>query len=331
MNYNDMRKPLLQSALVLLAVLIIIGFVAGSGAEGFFGGIASIIKGILYSVLFGIALGLSLVISVALLIAVFLGAIAIYSPDKAKDMFAGLQARVGALTTTWTESRSKTSPTDTSPATEVSGQTVGAHQSFATEASLKKVRDELVSMKKNIDSLKEKSSSFDQALVEMEKSVSMLPDATVSERVDQIEVQQKEIETKLDKCLQELGSLSASTKSGMEQTQKHEKDLSSAQTDIQSLSTGVEELRNDLVNLKKSSSPEQPKAAAKEEHRIFSYLEKDSDKKQFAKFVAEAVQQNMTYAEIDEFLSKSLPKKVDEIIKDHPTLTKEYIRDCKNS
>jgi chromosome segregation ATPase len=333
MNYNAMRKPLLQSALVLLAVLIIIGFVAGSGAEGFFGGIASIVKGVLYTVLFAFALAISLVISVALLIAVFLGAIAIYSPDKARDMFNGLQQRIGDFTSLWMSSRGKVSSPDSS--TAVSAQAQEAQQSHATSISLQNISEELFAeltlIKNNLDSLYDKNSSTDQALAEMDKTVSKLSDSTMNERLDQVEAQQDEIQTKLDKLLQQLDTLSATTKSREERTQKQEKTLTAAQSDIQSLNNGLEELRNNLIQLKQSLAPEESAVSEKEEHRIFSYLEKETDKKQFAKLIEEAVQKNMTYAEIDEFLSKSLPKKVDETIKEHPTLTKEYIRDQKNS
>lgn len=335
MNYNAMRKPLLQSALVILAVLIIIGFVAGSGAEGLFGGIASIVKGILYTVLFGFALAISLVISIVLLIAIFIGAIAIYSPDKAREMFYGLQQRMSALTLLWMSSRGKASSHDASTATGVSGQSQQAEQSHATSGSFQNIREELFEeltlLKKNLDSLSEKNSSTDQTLAEMDKAVSRLSDSTMSERLDQVEAQQEEIQAKLDKFLQQLDTLSATTKSGEEKTQKQEKALSAAQSDIQSLSSGVEELHNNLIQLKESSEKKESAVPEKEEHRIFSYLEKETDKKQFAKLIEEAVQENMTYAEIDEFLSKSLPKKVDEIIKEHPSLTKEYIRDQKNS
>lgn len=330
-----MRKPLLQSALVLLAVLIIIGFVAGSGAEGFFGGITSIVMGILYTALFAFALAISLVISVVLLIAIFIGATAIYSPDKARYMFYGLQQRMSELTLSWMGSRGKASSADASTATGVSGQTQEAQQSYATSGSLQNIREELFEelniIKKNLNSLYEKNNSTDQTLAEMDKSVSRLSDSTINERLDQVEAQQEEIQTRLDKFLQQIDTLSATIKSREEQTQKQEKALSASQSDIQLLSSGVDELRNNLIQLKESSEKKESAVSEKEEHRIFSYLEKETDKKQFAKLIEEAVQENMTYAEIDEFLSKSLPKKVDEIIKEHPSLTKEYIRDQKNS
>ena len=37
----------------------------------------------------------------------------------------------------------------------------------------------------------------------------------------------------------------------------------------------------------------------------------------------------MTYAQIDEHLTKTVPPELDKIIKDHPALTKNYIRNLR--
>ena len=340
MNYNDMRKPLVQSALVLLAVLIIIGFVAGSGAEGFFGGIASIIKGILYSVLFGVALGLSLVISLALLIAVYIGAIAIYSPEKAKETFSGLQQKIITLTASWTSGRSNPATPHAAAAPAENGPGHYPQQTPATSQAPQNVPTaltaELATIKKSIDSLTQKNAAIDQALADMNTTVTTFSAETISERIDQLESRQEEVYAKLDECLQNFEKLSSITTAGAEKAEKQEQELTAVQKEMQALASGLKELRDDMATLQKSSASERGAASAKEEekreeeYRIFSYLEKGKDKEQFAKLVAEAVQQGMTYAEIDAFLSKSLPKKTDEIIKDHPSLTKDYIRACKN-
>ena len=106
---------------------------------------------------------------------------------------------------------------------------------------------------------------------------------------------------------------------------QHSGDLSNVKSQISSYSTTLDNLRQDLESI--SVEPGQDGG----NHRIFNYLEKDEDKKKFSGLIAEAITKEMTYAEIDDFLSKSLPKEIDVIIKDHPSLTKQYIRDCKNS
>lgn len=60
---------------------------------------------------------------------------------------------------------------------------------------------------------------------------------------------------------------------------------------------------------------------------IFAYIESQEDKDLFVMCVEEALKQEMTYAQIDDYLTKNLPAALDKEIKDHPSLTKNYIRD----
>lgn len=62
---------------------------------------------------------------------------------------------------------------------------------------------------------------------------------------------------------------------------------------------------------------------------IFSYIEKDEDQALFIKTVEEAIAQDLTYAQIDEYLSTRLPVELDKIIKDHPSLTRNYIKNLR--
>jgi len=62
---------------------------------------------------------------------------------------------------------------------------------------------------------------------------------------------------------------------------------------------------------------------------IFTYIEKQDDQSLFIEKVQEALAQEMTYAQIDEYLTNSLPQELDKIIKDHPALTKNYIRNLR--
>jgi predicted nuclease with TOPRIM domain len=62
---------------------------------------------------------------------------------------------------------------------------------------------------------------------------------------------------------------------------------------------------------------------------IFTYIDKKEDQLLFMEKVKEALLQEMTYAQIDHYLTKSLPFELNKIIKDHPTLTKNYIRNLR--
>ena len=59
---------------------------------------------------------------------------------------------------------------------------------------------------------------------------------------------------------------------------------------------------------------------------IFTYIEEGSDQALFIEKIEEAIILEMTYAQIDEHLTESLSAELCKIIKDHPSLTKDYIR-----
>jgi hypothetical protein len=59
---------------------------------------------------------------------------------------------------------------------------------------------------------------------------------------------------------------------------------------------------------------------------IFSYIVTDEERALFVSKVEEGAAKEMTYAQFDEFLTESLPAELDKILKDHPSLTKDFIR-----
>ncbi len=97
MTNNKFRRPLLQSAALLVGVIIIATLAASAGDGGNGGGILSFIAGIGKSILFVIGLGLSLGISIAVLIGIFLAAVAMVSPEQASQMYLDLKRKLPAI------------------------------------------------------------------------------------------------------------------------------------------------------------------------------------------------------------------------------------------
>ena len=335
MKFDEMQKPLVQSALVLLAIFVVIGFVAGSGAESFLGGIVSIIKGVVYSVLFAVALVIALIVSVVLLIAIFLGAISLYSSDKAKDMFATLKDRLSHLFSSWAQStkrQGQTPETDPHP----SGQKKQSAAAASLAQAEEKFAQKFAEIKKSLATLKENSGSINTSLSSLWEKVSTLPGSESIQRLEQIEAKQEEISSQLAASIKRLDEMAASAKKNEEGGRKHDKELDSAKKEIQTLAQSIEELRGSIGSASKTEKAD--KAVKREtsvsfeegKFRIFTYLNKEADKKQFSEAVDKAIAQKLTYRKMDEFFSQSLPKKVDAILKKHPSLTKEYIRARKN-
>jgi hypothetical protein len=81
----------------------------------------------------------------------------------------------------------------------------------------------------------------------------------------------------------------------------------------------IEVLMERLKTLESSLKPAQLSG-------IFTYIEKEEEQSLFIQKVQEALSQDMTYAQIDDYLIDNLPAKLLKTIKDHPVLTKNYIR-----
>ncbi len=332
MNRPELQKPLLQSALVLLAVFILIGFVAGSNAESFLGGIASIFKGIFLSILFAIGIIIALIFSIVVLFAIFLGAIAIYSPDTSRDMYYALRHRTTELLSPWWSRLPASGRTMKKPARQPNTDTAATITRGKVHISerpnepdtielLSKTRAELSSeihgISKEVSYLSKENQNLIDTVSELKETVNEIPLDQVTSLTARLEDKQEELAVSLTNCLQKLEQITSSQENSDKTVQQQGTLLKDAHEKIALLSAEIAEFRTTTL----------PPGEKEEEHRIFSYLEKDNDKKLFADLIKEAVEKEMTYTEIDEFLSQSLPEKLDTIIKEHPVLTKEYIRE----
>jgi hypothetical protein len=66
------------------------------------------------------------------------------------------------------------------------------------------------------------------------------------------------------------------------------------------------------------------------EYRIFSYIEDKTEQGKVVELVAETLDKDMSYAQVIAHLEKSLSGETAKAISEHPSLTKEYIRYCRN-
>lgn len=99
MKKGEFRTPLVQSGAILFIFLLFFSFVTAAGADSFSSGLYAIFSGIFHSILFTIGLIISILLSIILLIAIFLAAIALYSFDKAKDIWIQLQSTLVGMFT----------------------------------------------------------------------------------------------------------------------------------------------------------------------------------------------------------------------------------------
>jgi hypothetical protein len=78
-----------------------------------------------------------------------------------------------------------------------------------------------------------------------------------------------------------------------------------------------------------------PAAAApqqeQEEHRIFSYFEEPADRKKLAELMTSTLDKDMSYKQVLNFLVKEFGPVKGKIISSHPSLAKDYIRQCRKN
>ncbi|CAK8725019.1 hypothetical protein KKHLCK_15650 [Candidatus Electrothrix laxa] len=84
-----------------------------------------------------------------------------------------------------------------------------------------------------------------------------------------------------------------------------------------------------------SATPVAPTPAVseeeEEEHRIFSYFDDPADKKKLAELVASTLGKDMSYKHVLNFLVKEFGSVKGKIISSHPSLSKDYIRQCRKN
>ncbi len=303
MKNNTLRTPLLQSTALLGGVVILLAIAASSASTSNNSGVISGFIGIFNAVVFVIGLVLALAVSIAVLIAIFLAAVAMVSPDHARNMYSDIKKNLGIIAATTGKQLSN----------------------CRNNADL----EDYNLMKLEIDRLQKNNSDLQNRISELKKDGSVLQNDFNSLREDNIT-----LKATIDELTQTIETLKNSeadikqlvadlaTKVSTDTNLDVEKQLETLKEMHLTAHTELEKLSNRLVVLE-SQLNQSPVAG------IFSYMEDKDDQALFIKKIKEALSKELTYSQIDEFLTENLPTHLDTIIKDHPALTKNYIRNLR--
>ncbi len=303
MKKNEFRTPLIQSAAVLGGVLVLFAIVASSGASSAGGGILAIIYGIGNLILFFIGMGIALLFSIALLIAIFLASVAMVDSEQASKMYSDLKKNFAEIVLSLSKQYREESMFE-----------IGI------------TKEEYDRMKQEIVDLQQKNLNFHGKMKELNNDNSLLQVVVnklhaensglkekieeLSEAVEKLQGSEKEIKTLVDKLTEKIQA--GSDPELKDQIKKLEHLHSETHNEIEVLISRLEVLESGLKPAPTSG--------------IFTYIDKEEDQSLLVQKVQEALSQDMTYAQMDDFLSDNLPPDLDKIIKDHPVLTKNYIR-----
>ncbi|RUM39561.1 MAG: hypothetical protein DSY57_01065, partial [Desulfobulbus sp.] len=94
MKSNQLRSPLISSAILLAVFSLIVYFTLTSPEGSVFNSFGSIVVLILRTVQLAIGLALALIVSLSVLIGIFLGAVALVNPSASSRMYEGLRQTI---------------------------------------------------------------------------------------------------------------------------------------------------------------------------------------------------------------------------------------------
>lgn len=305
MKNNEFRKPLIQSAVLLAVAIFIATLMASSGSQGSGGSAFSFFAGIGYSILFILGMAISLSVSIALLIGIFLAAVAMVDPEQARQMYSDLKKNFKCLVVTCRETWA----------------------CCAKNESDSKIDLEVYTqMKQELIHLQNENSRLSRVIQDMEESKILF-----LSNINELQTDNAALELKIEDLGQAVQNLQHSENAIKALIDNLTTQIQSGSDEemliqIQSIERMQAETRKDLeILIERLNSLESCQKQATSTG-IFSYIQSDAAQNQFIECVAEALKKEMTYAQIDDYLSAKLPPDLDKIVKEHPALTKNYIR-----
>jgi hypothetical protein len=308
MKKNEFRRPLLQSAAVLAAVIILATIAASSGSGSSGGGILAIVAGIGHSILFAIGLAIGIGVSIALLIAIFLAAVAMVSPEQASQMYSDLKKNFSQGVLICSSSWSCCNQSE-----------------FENQKDL----EECNWMKQEIIRLQENNSGLNGKIKELEEESLLF-----KENIEELQADNSSLRTKIEDLNQMVNNLSDSEKAIRSLVADFTAKIQCGSdpemvTQISNLESLQSQTRIDLEGLIERLNTFELGLKQPPSSGILSYIDNDEYQTVFIQKVEEALKQEMTYSQIDDFLSTTLPPALNKIIKDHPSLTKNYVRNLR--
>lgn len=340
MNKNLLRAPLINSAVLLAVLTLIIYLTVTSHDGGIFSSIGTIIYAVFKVIQLGIALILSFILCLAIFIGIFLGGMAIVSTDSATRMYNQLvqvlSEKVGFIKLPVKKEGGRSASAGVSlEALKASLQDEMAGQVDSSVQNVQRSIDErfqdIQSRVEQIES-DDSSSAISDRLQVQEEKVSAVEEAVGSGtgEIQKLQEQLQAISQQLQNLSSDTGKADLTEKiASLESTTNEFKSYSS------SLAEKFESLQGDVDALKSVREQEAQEVAPEEaeddsEHRLFSYIDDQEEQEKIGQLVAEGLQNEMTYAQIMDQLAEQMNNTTAEILADHPTLTKEYIRHVKN-
>ena len=352
MKPNLLRAPLINSAILLVVCSLLVYFTLTSPEGSIWSSIGAIFTLFFRIAQLVIGLALGLLVCIAVLIGIFLGAVALFDASSASRMYEGLRqtilnwlAPVLDLLSSDSDDKLQAELSDLGQSLKIDfSQMIGsASQELSTAQN--ELAGKLQALQGKVQATEE--ATAEKVSTEQLEAVTAEV-TTVTEALATTEGKIKTLQDKVEEAAQKVGAVDPGAILGdvPARLEKLEQQEAPAPVDLQPLEKKIAALQAEIKTLQAalkeaSSAPAESGAAPaveeKEEetvedsaeHRLLNYFDKKADQDKLAGLVAETLKKDMTYAQVTDILIKKMGKKGGTIIAEHPSLAKDYIRQCR--
>ena len=333
MKPNVLQAPLIKSAIVLVIFSLLFYFTSSSPDGSVWGSIGSIFIVAFRTIQWAFALAIGLIVSLAVLIGIFFGAVALVNPASASRMYEGLRQTLldwfAPLITLCKSKRQEKLTADLN----TFGQDL--KKEFTSD-----IQAAQMGLSKTQAELETRLGGLSSRLATLEEATTGL---AAAEQLDAMVGEVDVLKSSVDQTAKQIQEVSGDSILGdlparIEALEQQETVEPTAAVDITELEKNIAELQSGLASVLHKIEQDAPvptknqdkaKAAKEEEHRIFSYFEAAADKKKIADLVASTLKKDMSYKQVMDFVAKELGPNKGKIITSHPSLSKDYIRQCR--
>jgi len=334
-NNNKLQAPLIKSA-ALLAVFCLLVYFTGNSPEGsVWAALGTILYGVFRTVQLGVGLALGLLLCLVVLIGIFLGSVALVSKDSAAKMYNQLRRMVVDNLLVLKGKVMRGDQQKTEATFHDLGTSMQTEISTALAVPMKSINERHDRLETSLAALHSRLEQFvqnDDRWTPADRFERLAEEVTASgETMEEI---RSNIQT-LQGRIQDLtpSDRFAELLKRIEAFENRDRESASA---LENLAQQVESLQTELAELKTASAtgraveetdsnPDQDEAA----HRFLSYFENPDDRKKLDGLLAETLKQDMTYSQVIDYLIQKSGDEVADVIAAHPSLVKDYIRQCR--
>ncbi len=369
MKPNVLRVPLIKSAVVLVVFSLLFYFTSSSPGGSIWTSIGTLCIGVFKTVQWAVGMAIGLTVSLVVLIGIFLGAVALASPASASRMYEGLRQTITLWLAPLLGLFKSDREEKTAIALDFMSQ--GLQKEFTADLQELQTgqRRNQTELESKMGGLTSRLAAFEETVATLAPTAQVeVLSEEIKGGMDALKISVDKTAQQVQAVSGEaiLGDVPARLEA-LEQQEMPDVpapvDLAPLEKDIAALRTELIAVRKQAAEVAKAAAPvaktaAKPVAMAKkqaapaakkeqdaaksattakaesvqpEEHRIFSYFESAADKKMVADVVSSTLKKDMSYKQVMDLLAKNLGGKKGAIITSHPSLSKDYIRQCRRN